>query len=67
MFADTEVVFKRIIERMKSWNNPTSEEQVHQNIAHFKSKKDDGFMQIDTTTKSIDEVVNEVLHIILVD
>ncbi len=64
MFADTEVVFKRIMERMKSWNNPTSEEQVHQNIEHFKSKKDNGFIQMDTTIKSADEVVDEVLAIL---
>lgn len=64
MFADTEVVFKRIVERMKSWDNPTSEEQVHRNIAFFKSKKDDGFYQIDTTKKTADEVVSEVWGIL---
>lgn len=64
MFADTEIVFKRIMERMKSWDNPTSEEQVHKNISFFKSKKDNGFYQIDTTTKSIDEVVVEIFNII---
>lgn len=64
MFANPEVAFKRITERMKSWDKPTSEEQVHKNIAFFKSKKDSDFHQIDTTTKSVDEVVNEVSNII---
>ncbi len=64
MFADTEVVFSRIVERMKSWETPTPEEQVRTNISFFKSKKDNGFYQIDTTTKSVDEVTKEVFDIL---
>jgi adenylate kinase family enzyme len=64
LFADTEVVFSRIVDRMKSWDKPTSEEQVRTNISFFKSKKDIGFHQIDTNTKSIEEVVREVFDIL---
>lgn len=64
MFADKEVAFKRIVERMKSWDKLTSEEQVHKNLSFFKSKKDIGFYQIDTTTKSTEEVLDEVIHVL---
>jgi adenylate kinase family enzyme len=64
MFTNPEVAFERIMERMKNWDNPTSEEQVRKNIDFFKSKKDSGFYQIDTTTKSADEVVSEIFDII---
>jgi adenylate kinase family enzyme len=60
MFANPDVAFERIVERMKSWEKPTSEDQVHKNIAHYKSKRDNGFYQIDSSTKGVDEVVNEI-------
>jgi adenylate kinase family enzyme len=60
MFASPDVAFERIVKRMKSWDKPTSEEQVLKNIEHFKSKKDSDFYQIDTTTKNVDEVVGEI-------
>lgn len=64
IFADPDVAFERIIKRMKSWDKPTSDEQVRSNISMFKSKKDSGFHQIDTTTKSIDEVAGEVFDLL---
>lgn len=67
MFADPEVALKRIQERMKSWDKPTPMELVHRNISIFKSKKDNGFYQIDTTSKSIDEVLSEVFNVLNVN
>lgn len=64
MFANPEIAFKRIIERMKTWDKPTSEDQVRLNISFFKSKKDIGFYQIDTTIRSIDEVLSEVSNVL---
>lgn len=64
MFANPEVAFKRIIERMKNWDNPTSEEQVRKNIGFFKSKEDLDFIQIDTTQKSIEETFELVMNIV---
>lgn len=62
MFANPDVAFERIVERMKSWDKPTTGEQVRKNIEHFKSKKDNDFYQINTTTKSVDEVVDEIFN-----
>ena len=62
IFADPRVAFERIVSRMKTWDKPTSEDQVRSNISMFKSKKDSGFFQIDTTEKGIDEVEAEVFN-----
>lgn len=64
MFANPDVVFVRIVERMKSWEKPTSEEQVRKNIAHFKNKKDKGFYLIDTSIMEVDRVVDEVFGVL---
>jgi adenylate kinase family enzyme len=64
LFASPEIVFTRIIERMKSWEKPTSEEQVRKNIARFRSKADLGFMQINTTNKRPEEVLDQVIALL---
>lgn len=64
LFTTPEIAFERIIERMKTWSNPTSEEQVRKNIAFFKSKKDVGFTQIDTTSLETNQVVEQILKLI---
>lgn len=64
LFTSPEIAFERIIERMKTWANPTSEEQLRKNIAFFKSKKDVGFTQIDTTSLETNQVVEQILKLI---
>lgn len=64
LFTSPEIAFERIMERMKSWVVPTSEEQVRKNIGFFKSKKDIDFVQIDTTSKQSEEVTEQILTIL---
>jgi adenylate kinase family enzyme len=63
-FLSPEVAFERIIERMKTWEKPTSEEQVKKNIAFFKSKKDLGFIQFDKTHTTSEEAAEEILKLL---
>jgi len=64
LFTSPDNAFKRIVERMKTWDNPTPEEQVKKNIGFFKSKKDQSFVQIDTTDNDPGQVVEKIANIL---
>ncbi len=64
LVTSPENAFKRIVNRMKTWTNPTSEEQVKKNISFFKSKKDMGFTQIDTTALQPNQVAEQIIELL---
>lgn len=64
LFTSPDVSFERIVERMKTWEKPTSEEQVRKNIASYKSKENLGFVQIDTTSIDSLSAAEKILSIL---
>lgn len=64
LYTSPETAFDRIMERMKTWEKPTPEEQVRKNIDFFKSKKDMEFTQIDTTALGANQVAEQILGLL---
>ena len=64
LFTTPELAMQRVLERQKDRDNKVPEERIKQNIAYFKSKKDRGFKQIDTTSKSIENVAAEIFSLL---
>jgi predicted kinase len=64
LFTTPKLAFERVINRQKDRENKVPENRIKRNISLFKNKKDKGFVVIDTSKISSNEVVEKILKII---
>lgn len=65
LFANDDVVMKRVLEKQKNSPNPSPKERILRNIAWYKKTTDPEVALLDTSNLKTEEVVNFVINKIL--
>ncbi len=64
LFANPKIAFQRVLIRQKSREIKVPEDRIKRNISLFKNKEDKGFIVIDTSNISSEEIQDKILKII---
>lgn len=64
LFTTPELAFERVIKRQEKRKIKVPEERIKRNISLFKNKEDKGFVVIDTSNISGDEIAENILKLI---
>jgi thymidylate kinase len=64
LFTTPDLALERVRNRQKDWDDKCPEERVKRNISLFRNKGDNGFIAIDTSKISSDEVADKILEVL---
>lgn len=63
LFANPETAFQRVLNRQENLEIKVPKEHINRNIGLFENKKDEGFMVIDSSNLSSEQVKEKILKI----
>ena len=64
LFTAPQLAFKRVIDRQKDWSDKMPKERIKRNISLFKNREKEGFLIIDTSKISSNEIVGKILKLL---
>ena len=64
LFANPELAFERVLNRQSDWEHKVPKNRIKRNISLFENKESQGFVTIDTSEISNEEVARKILKLL---